>query len=205
MTEGRIVIHVREPRGTIVWLQRFLGVFVVVGGVVMVAMLMSGDVSTMLFGLLWGTMFAGIPLTMILLERRNLAQADFTLDQYGLQSAHGLDSLVPWEDITGLDWEASGTVVNDESLVHVVATRLDGTATRISSLGLRRSAGEVDDVEEQMQQALIALGLADRVAIAGEHHTSPIIQDAVVPADDLDWSHDLQSPADAADSTEHES
>lgn len=164
-----IVIHVREPRGTARWIERFLGLFVVVGVGVIGGMLLSGEADKIVFALLWGSLFAGVPAAFIVVQRRHLAQADFVLDRYGVQSSHELpDVLVPWEDVASLRWKSTGTSVNEESLVRVVAVHLDGHETAISSLGLRQTTGEVDDVEAQVRAGMESLGMAGKVSLFGQ-------------------------------------
>ena len=175
MAHDEIRITVREPRGTARWILLFLGAFVVIGTGVTVAVL-AGSGEGAGFVLLWGLGFAGIPAFILWRLRDEVAEADFVLDPYGIHSAHGRDELVAWEDVSSLDWQGTGTSVNEERLVRLEARHRDGSHTRVSSLGLRRSTGEVDHVEQQLGQALATLGLAGRILVDGR---APVVSDAV--------------------------
>lgn len=185
-----IRITIREPRRTARWLTVFMGLFVVIGAPAMAVVMLSGSPG---FAVLWGLGFLGAPLFVLWRLREDLQEADFVLDPHGIHSAHGRESLVAWEDVTEFVWRTTNTSVNDETLVRLSVQHLDGSETRISSLGLRRSTGEVSHVDDQLVAAVRSLGLPRPVRVAGTEVVATdvvgVVDDAA-PSDAVAWPED---------------
>ena len=146
-----------EPRPQRVLTVVFIALFPVVGVLVLVTFLRSGD-GPLPFVLLWFALFAGIPGWMLVHMLRGRGTPGFVVSDAGLHgAADDEQGTIAWDEVRALEWSPTGTRVNDVPLLALTAQLHDGTRVRVSS-----HASALRSYRRRVEEQLAATGLVPR-------------------------------------------
>ncbi len=139
--------EVVEPPGVRRATQWMFVLFAGSGLVATVVLLASGEG---VFGVLFGSMFIGIP-WIIHRASKGPGVPGFTLGSDGIfGAADDEHTVIPWGQVAQLSWRATGLTINDDACLTLHADLTDGRSIRVSTYTARRGR-EVEDVEVQFR------------------------------------------------------